>query len=395
MTCPDCGGTLDFRYEKPPTVGEHSFNSMWRYHNLLPVRPGADVLTMGEGWTPLVCAWSFDSANVYIKNETRNPTGSHKDRALAIGITKALEFGRTAVMLYSDGSTALSSAAYAARAGLRNITLVPAGTPKHRVLPLFIYNSTILEFQGSADEGLSWAHQTCLKLDIYETSTYRLANPYESEGAKTIGFEIFEQLNGVPDWIVVPIGGGGTLAGIWRAFCQLREWGFTTKRPHMIGILPQGYKTIENLMNATSASIAELKPQNVAELPETIQVKIAMPSPPDALEAVAALRESGGMILYASDDDVLRAQKTLGSREGIYAEPSAAAALVGVERLLATQRVASGELVVALITGSGFRETNAISDRVSVTITPIDSSSGLEVVRTLLKTDAQENGQGG
>src|SRR5579864_2216162 len=153
LTCPHCGGALDFRYEKPIALGNGAVASMWRYRDLLPVPPGARILSMGEGATPLEKVRCFEPAEVYIKDETRNPTGSHKDRALSVGVTKALEFGRNPVMLYSDGSTALSSAAYAARAGLRNIIVLPVRSPRFRVLPLIVYDSVVLEFQGQADEG--------------------------------------------------------------------------------------------------------------------------------------------------------------------------------------------------------------------------------------------------
>ena len=384
LACPECGGPLDFQYDKPESLGDGCTSSMWRYREVLPVRPQVSVLSMGEGWTPLQRARSFESGRVYLKNEALNPTGSHKDRALSIGITKALEFRQALVMLYSDGSTALSSAAYAARAGLRNITLVPARTPRYRLLPLVLYNSLLLEYQGPAEEGLSWVHAACQTLGIYETSNYRQANPYESEGAKTIGFEIFEQLQGVPDWVVVPVGGGGTLAGIWRGFHEMHSWGLTTGLPHMVAVLPDHYTMLQEALQQHVATEAELRALTPAELPATIQAKIAMSFLPDGLEAAAAIRESAGLILYASDSEVLDAQKKLASYEGIYAEPSAAAVLVGVEKLLATRRAASGESIVAVVTGSGFRETGTISDLVSFTTVPISPESGFVALEKIL-----------
>ena len=391
LDCPDCGGPLDFQYEKPSSLGDGTTSSMWRYRNILPVRPGTSVLSMGEGLTPLQKARSFELCEVYIKNEALNPTGSHKDRALSIGITKALEFRKDTVMLYSDGSTALSSAAYAARAGLRNITLVPARTPKYRLLPLALYNSLVLEYQGRAAEGLSWVHQACKELGIYETSNYRRANPYESEGAKTIGLEILEQLNRVPDWVVVPVGGGCTLAGIWRAFQELHSWGFTTRLPRMVAIAPEHYTILEKALERNVATQAEFEGLAALELPTTIQAKIAMSCPPDGLEAMAAIRESEGLILYSSDHDVLEAQRRLGSGEGIYAEPSAAASLVGVDKLLKMGRAASDQSVVAIVTGSGFRETGTISDLVSFTPVAITHETGFAVLEEILARRGWEN----
>jgi threonine synthase len=384
MACANCGGPLDFHYDKPASLGDGCIASMWRYRDVLPVRPHARVLSMEEGWTPLQKARSFAPWEVYFKNEALNPTGSHKDRALSIGITKALEFGKDPVMLYSDGSTALSSAAYAARAGLRNITLVPAGTPKYRLLPLVLYHSMVIEYQGRAEEGLSWIHSACRRLGIYETSNYRQANPYESEGARTLGFEIFEQLNLVPDWVVVPVGGGGTLAGIWRAFKEILSWGFATKLPRMVAVLPEHYTMLEEALERHVANDVKLRALAPADPPATIQVKIAMSFPPDGLEAIAALRESKGAILYSSDSEVLDAQKKLASSEGIYAEPSAAASLVGVEKLVRTKRAARDESIVGIVTGSGFRETGTISDLVSFSPTVVTPESGIAMLEKLL-----------
>jgi len=356
---------------------------MWRYRAILPVRPGVNVVSMGEGWTPLVSARGFEPGRVYLKNEAVNPTGSHKDRALSIGITKALEFGKGPVILYSDGSTALSSAAYAARGGLTNIALVPGGTPRYRSIPLAVYGCVLLEYHGPSAEALDWVHAACRKLGVCETSNYRQANPYESEGAKTIGYEIFEQMSGVPSWVVVPTGGGGTLAGIWRAFEELHAWGFIAELPHMAAVLPAGYTMLEQALTRGLATDAELRALAPAALPETIQAKTAMGYPPDGLEAMAAIRKSGGMILYASDQEVLTAQRKLGGREGIYAEPSGAAAWVGVEKLVELGR-AKSDSIVAVITGSGFRETGTVEELVDVPTVPIFPGTGLATLGKLL-----------
>ena len=389
MACPECGGPLDFEYDKPSSLSDGNTPGMWRYREVLPVRPGISVLSLGEGWTFLATARRYSPRRVYLKNEGSNPTGSHKDRALSIGVTKALEFGIRTTMLYSDGSTALSSAAYAARGGLRNITVVPGGTPPYRLLPLLLYNSLVLEYQGPAAEGLSWVHKACRTLGIYETTNYRQANPYESEGAKTIGFEIFEQLNGVPEWVVIPVGGGGTLAAIWRAFQELRAWGSASDLPHMVAVLPDRYTMLERALECHAATERELRSLTPAELPDTIQVKTAMAFSPDGLEAIAAIRESAGLIFYASDPEVLAAQAKLGC-EGIYAEPSAAAALVGVEKLLETNHASVSASIVAVVTGSGFRETDTIADRVRVPVVPISEDSGLSALQKILKEEPEQ-----
>ncbi|MCI0537050.1 MAG: pyridoxal-phosphate dependent enzyme [Verrucomicrobiales bacterium] len=383
--CLNCGGPLHFEYPGYLSPKERTGKSMWIYRDLLPVRSATRIISLDEGGTPLLKARFSEQADVYIKNETLNPTGSHKDRALSIGMTKAVEFGRDAVMLYSDGSTALSSAAYAARAGLKSITVIGRGTPEYSLLPLMVYNSHLLEYQGTAAEALNWVHKACQTLGIYETSTYRLANPYQAEGAKTIGLEIFEQLGRPPEWVVVPVGGGGTLAGIWQAFVELQTRGLISRKPRMAGVLPEGFTMLEMALARGLQSDRELRGLAPLEAPPTRQVKIAMTYSPDGLEAIAAVRDSDGLFLYASDHEALAAQKKLGARDGIYAELSAAVAVVGAEKLLSAHQVHQRETVVVVVTGFGFREKGALSDQLTLTKTPVDASSGIAVLKEILR----------
>jgi threonine synthase len=385
VSCPTCGGPLGFEYSADGSFGSATGKSMWSYRDRLPVCSDSKIVTLHEGATPLQKTRCHERAEVYLKNETLNPTGSHKDRALSVGMTKALEFGYDTVMLYSDGSTALASAAYAARAGIRNITLVPPGMPDSRLLPLAIYNSTVLEYHGNAAEALDWVHEACQRLGIYETSTYRRANPYESEGPKTISYEIFQQLERAPDWVIVPVGGGATLAAIWRGFVELENAGLTSKKPRMVAVLPDGYDILESAMTRWVCSEKDFRALTLQTAPPTLQAKIAMPCPPDGLEVMAALRESDGVLLYANDDEALASQKRLGACEGLYAEPSAAVSFTGVEKLLETKKVAEGETIVAVITGSGFRETRTIADRVKITKFPIEPDSGIVTLEEILK----------
>jgi threonine synthase len=385
VSCPLCDGPLDFRYPEDLQDDSRNGRSMWRYRDRLPVQPGTKIVTLDEGGTPLVRAEHETCFELFFKNETTNPTGSHKDRALSIGITKAREFGFLTCMLYSDGSAALSSAAYASRAGIRHIALVPKGVSDDRLLPLLVYNSLVLEFAGRAADALDWVHEACQFLGVYETSTYRRANPYESEGPKTISYEIFEELGEAPDWVVVPVGGGGTLAGIWRGFCDLHKRQFIRKLPRLVGVLPKGYRLLERGLSRGIETDEDLRNLAKFEPPGTIQVKIAMSWPPDGVEAIRALRASSGQFLFASDREAWQAQRTLGARDGIYAEVSAAVALVGVEKLRRQGSIANGEKVVAVITGSGFRETAELACHLSIKKIEVNRKTGLSRLKRLLK----------
>jgi len=385
--CPTCGSALDFRYDGPfPTVpaAPAAALSMWRYQDCLPVCDGSKIISLGEGWTPLVRARLHPDCELFYKNETMNPTGSVKDRALSVAITKAVEFGFDTALLYSDGSAALSSAAYAARAGLRHITVVGHDAPDSRLLPLVTYGSLIVEYLGSRADALDWAHRASRELGIYESTTYRRANPYQAEGPRTIAWEIFEQVGGAPDWVVTPVGGGGTLAGIWRGFLELGAHKRAERLPRMAGVLPEGYTMLAEAMARGVADDDELRALAPSSPLPTIQVKTSMSYAPDGLEVIAAVRDSGGLFLAASDHGVLEAQRQLGSVEGIFAEPSAAAVLVGVDELIAREAARRGERIVAVVTGSGFRELGQQAELVKVDRIPVQWDDELARIRESL-----------
>jgi threonine synthase len=386
--CLKCGGPLLFDYSQD--LGEPALSKstqdrgMWKYASVLPVEDTSKIVSLGEGNTPLIRSRLYPDRNIFLKNETTNPTGSHKDRSLSIAITKAVEFGFEACMLYSDGSAALSSAAYAARAGISNINLTAAGAPDSRLLPLMIYGSTILEYQGNDAEALDWVHQTCEQLGIYETTTYRRANPYGAEGPKTISYEIFEALSDVPDVVVVPVGGGGTLSGIWQGFIDLKGIGFTHKLPRLIGVLPYGYKLLELGLQEGAETDSDLKRLANFEVPASGQVKLAMSFPPDGLEAIASIRNSAGQFLYAPDSAALNAQRRLGAVEGVYAEMSASVAVVAIDEMIQRSLLKESDTVVGVVCGSGFRETGELARNVPVEKILIYPDSKLSQLESLL-----------
>jgi len=387
-TCPRCDGSLTFDYlsSKPlPAIATLDESGMWKYRDRLPVSPQVVPVSLGEGQTPLLRSTGSRPYDLYLKNEAVNPTGSHKDRALSVAITKAVEHGFAACMLYSDGSAALSSAAYAARAGLFNIAVVPAGTHESRLYPLAVYNSAIVEFAGTSAQALNWVHETCLELGLYETSTYRQANPYGAEGIKTISYEIFAQLGAVPDWLAVSVGGGGTLAGIWRGFLELRAMGVAQSLPRLIGVLPSGYRVMEVARQQGAANFSELCKCADFPLPETAQVKIAMELPPDGIEAIQAIRDSGGHFAFATDEEAWTAQAQLGARDGIYAEVSATGPLAAIEQSETRSAFRPGDVVVAVITGSGFRETAAAASPIPIHIEQVDRATGIQSLKSILK----------
>ena len=218
---------------------------MWRFAGLLPLCDERHVVTLDEGGTPLLPSRLELGCTVYWKDETRNPTGSQKDRALSVAISKAREFNVPATLVVSTGSVALSCAAYAARAGIPCGVVMTKDAPLERVFPVAALGATIFQVAGSIEEGIALLQDACTQYRLYEASTYRRGNPYQNEGIKTIGFETYLDLGRVPDWIVVPVGGGGTIAAIWRAFGELRAMGLIDRLPRMAGVQPRHYNALE------------------------------------------------------------------------------------------------------------------------------------------------------
>ena len=385
--CPSCDGTLGFQYEAATagtsaatTLRDHlrrPARRLWDYAPLLPVERPDDAVTLDEGGTPLVRARGDWGCRLWLKDESRNPTGSHKDRALSVAITRGRELGFDSCLILSAGSTGLSTAAYAARAGMRCALVAPHGTPDERLIPAALYGATIFEAPGTFDAALRVLERLAVEHPLYFTSTYRRGNPYQAEGARTIGFEIASQLaeaGQTADWIVVPTGGGGTVAGIWRAYQELRALDALTPDappPAMATVQPAPYNALQTALDRRLTTLAQLEALGLSEEVPTVQAKLQHGVPPDAEYALAALRESRGAATSVSDDAALAAQRRLASQEGLFAEPSAAAALAGVQRLVADGTIRPHHTVVALVTGSGFRELAAIAPRTRVERTPL------------------------
>jgi threonine synthase len=358
VRCEACGGTLAFHYDLDAVEWDEEARGMWRYRALLPVADPDAVVTLGEGGTPLLEAGSLGE-HVYLKDEARNPTGSHKDRPLALAVTHARELGKDASIVVSSGSTGISNAAYAARAGMRGIVVVASGAPKPRIYPVHALGATLLEADGQVDEVIELVEEAARERGFYVSSTCRTSNPYQAEATKTIAYEVVEQLGRAPDWMVVPVGGGGTVAGIWRGFLDLQALGQISSTPRLLGVVASDYNALEvgyRMGSETADDPFSFIPAGHRP-PPTILVKIAHVYPPDGVEALQAVRASGGTIVSVTDEDALTAQLDLGRREGLYVEPSSAAVLPALERALEAGDVGTDDTVVALLSGSGFRET--------------------------------------
>jgi threonine synthase len=363
----------------PPQVP--GISGFWRWRSLLPVGELGPHVSLGEGGTPLLPSRRF-GPDVWWKDETRNPTGSHKDRPLALALSHALGTGARLVGVFSAGSTGLSAAAYAARAGLPCAILMTAGAPAARLAPAAALGARLIALPVAIDVGIAVLAALAGRNGLYVASTTRAANPVQAEASRTIAYEIAADLGDAPDRMVVPVGGGGTIAGLHDGFVQLRAMGITSRVPQLIAVVPQRYDTLA----VAAAGEVAAEPAFLA-LPRpaggpTVLNKLAHDHPPDGIHALRALRESGGRVLRVDEDEAVLAVAAMGRAEGIYVEPSTAVAWVAMERLMAGG-MEPGKTVV-LACGSGFRETHVLLDHAPPRIETV----GIDALPALLSAMA-------
>jgi threonine synthase len=353
--CPACGSSLLVAYAgtyEPPngTAGE----GIWRYRRFLPVPADAEPVTLGEGDTPLLQARRLDpSGGLLLKNETVNPTGSFKDRPVAVAATVARELGLSGLLCASTGNTGVAVAAYAARAGLPAACVVPETTPAAKMIQIEAVGARIVRVRGNysdahalaraAAENYGWANLT---------STY--VNPYMLEGDKTVAYEIFEQLGErVPDRVLVPVGAGPLLAAIHKGFEELGVPG-----PRMVAVQAAGCAPIVHAFESGAKEVREW------EHPvETAASSIADPLrgyPKDGTRTLSVVRESGGEAIAVSEEETRRATIELARSEGLLVEPGAAVAVAAHRKLAVQEVIRGGETAVIVLTGHGLKDPDSL-----------------------------------
>ncbi len=354
--CGACDGKLTFRYDSAGVKFPAAAGGMWSYSALLPVNDPSYIVTLGEGATPLLQARYDRGCRLFWKNEAQNPTGSQKDRALSLAVSKAKEFKVPRVVIASTGSAGLACSAYCARAGIPCMVVVPQGTPADRLLPMQALGACIVEIEGT------FLHIGRLLAGLegiptwYDATTNRAANPFQAEAPKVIAYEVVGQLGWVPDWVVVPVGGGATLFGIWRGFLDLQSLGRISRIPRMVAVQPARFNTLEVALQRDLRTKADLETIAMDERVETVARNLKHGVPPDGADALRAVRESEGTALSVTDEEALAWQRSLGAEEGLFCEPSSAVVGAAVAVLLQAGIVRSLDTVVAVITGSGFRD---------------------------------------
>jgi len=362
-TCRKCGGLLSVEYVKsriPSDLDEiwrKRSLSVWRYLELLPIEDKEKIVSLGEGGTNLNrCSRLSEKLglkDLYVKNEGENPTGSFKDRGMTVGVTKALELGMKRVTCASTGNTSASLAAYAAKAGLECIVLIPSGKVAFgKLTQAIIHGAKVIQIRGNFDDALRIIQEICRMHPIYLLNSL---NPYRLEGQKTAAFEIWDQRNRqIPDKVIVPVGNAGNISALWKGFKELHELGLTENLPEMIGIQAEGAAPIANSMKQ---GLNEVK---FIEKPETVATAIRIGSPVNWKKAVRAIKESNGLSETVSDREILEAQRLLAQKEGVFVEPASAASIAGLMKLLDMGLIDNDEKVVCIVTGHGLKDPNIV-----------------------------------
>jgi threonine synthase len=331
--------------------------SLWRgivahYSQLLKIDKSATPVTLLEGNTPLIpaprlAAEIAPNFNLYLKYEGLNPTGSFKDRGMTAAITRAAHTGARAAICASTGNTAASAAAYAARAGMQCYVLVPAGkVAAGKIAGALAYGAQVIQIHGSFDDALSLVREISDKRPIALVNSI---NPYRIEGQKTAAFEICDALQDAPDWLCLPVGNAGNITAYWQGFKQYHALGKSKTLPQLLGVQAEG--------------AAPLVLGHAVDCPETVATAIRIGRPARGEQALEAAEESNGRIIAVSDDEILAMWRRL-AREGIFVEPASAAGLAGLAKEAQGGRLdLAGRTVVAVATGHGLKDPEAVTSR--------------------------------
>ena len=337
------------------------------YRPLLDVA-AIEPITLLEGNTPLIPlprlarALKLEGVDLRAKYEGLNPTGSFKDRGMTAAITQAVADGARSVICASTGNTAASAAAYAARAQLKCVVLIPQGkVAAGKLAGAIAYGAQVIAIQGSFDDGLRMVREISATGKIMLVNSI---NPYRIEGQKTSAFEICDALGSAPDWLCLPVGNAGNITAYWRGFKQYHAIGKVPNRPRLLG--------------AQAAGSAPLVLGHAVDKPETIATAIRIGRPARGEDALMARDESNGDILAVTDDEILEAWKMLAEIEGVWVEPASAAGVAGL-RKAARERPAdfSGKRIVCILTGHGLKDPDAVIQRAP---TPVEIPAELHAL---------------
>jgi threonine synthase len=371
--CEYCFGPLEVAYDYEAmrsTVTAASIAAgppnMWRYADLLPV-DGTGPVSLGAGFTPLVRADRLAAAlglgELWVKDDTRNPTGSFKDRVVSVALTKARELGLKVAACASTGNLANSVAAHAARAGMESVVFIPSDLEAVKVLTTAVFGGHLIAVDGNYDD----VNRLCAEL-ASERPEWGFVNvnvrPYYSEGSKTLAFEVAEQLGwALPDHVVVPIASGSQLTKIDKGFRELTEIGLVEAHDVRIsGAQAEGCAPVATAFADGADAIRPVKPSTIAK-------SLAIGNPADGWYALEVVRRTGGAVASVSDNEIIDGIKLLARTEGIFAETAGGVTIATLAKLAASGVIRDDERVVAYVTGNGLKTVEALVGHVKPTVT--------------------------
>lgn len=382
-TCPACGvsGILDVLFNYPAIARRLSRRTLarrpeighWKYKELLPIRNDGVLPDLQAGGTPLTespaLARHIGIRHLLLKDEGRNATGSLKDRASALGVVKARERRKKIIACASTGNAASSCAGMAASLGIQSVIFVPERAPEPKITQLLIFGATVIRVRGSYEHAFQLCQRSCEKWGWYNRNC--AINPFLVEGKKTAGLEIAEQLGWTPvDWVAVSVGDGCTVAGIWKAFRELKVLGLIEHTPRILGVQAEGAAPV----TAAFRSGAPMQPVE----PRTFADSIAVGVPRNWKKAVDAVGESRGIMLNVSDDEIEEAMRYTGRLAGVFAEPAAATAVAGLRRAVTGGMIGRRASAVALITGNGLKDIQSARKAAGSPFEVAPDGNGLE-----------------
>lgn len=385
-TCPRDGGNLDVVLDydtirqkfQPGDLTSRSEGSLWRYLPLLPVPdPGGEGTPLrAAGWTPVFTlkrlAEKLGLERVWLKDESRNPTASFKDRASAVVVARAREIGAEVIVTASTGNAGAALAGMCAAVGQKAVIFAPKSAPPAKVAQLLVFGAKVILVDGTYDEAFDLTIQAAQEFGWYCRNTGY--NPFTAEGKKTGALEIWEWYHQIKDGMVkngeapseapltvfVSVGDGNIIAGIHKGFKDLMALGWMEKMPRIIGIQAEGSAAIANAFEAGTEKIIPISAQTIAD-------SISVDLPRDGVRAVRAARETGGTYIKVSDDEILQAIAALGPL-GIFAEPAGATAYAGLVKAAKQGVVKAGDPILVLNTGSGLKDVGAAMKAVSAAL---------------------------
>jgi threonine synthase len=364
--CPVCGyndGILDVLYDyesvkrelNASPLAENSDLSIWRYLPLLPVNDRTLIPHLQVGWTPLYDASRLANelgvARCWVKDEGRNPTASFKDRASAVGVVKALEKKATRITCASTGNAASSLAGFSAAAGIAATIFVPARAPEAKVAQLLVFGAQVFSVQGTYDQAWELCMQASAEFGWYNRNC--AINPYLIEGKKTVSLELVEQFMQLtprtfPDWVVVSVGDGCTIGGVWKGLREMHILGLILRLPRILGVQADGCKPFMTAWRDKSS----LVPCDA----NTLADSIAVGHPRNFSKGMSAVTESGGAFISVTDEEILQSISILAQKAGVFGEPAGVAGVAGVRRAVDSGVIHRSESVAIVMTGNGLKD---------------------------------------